>query len=67
MAVRGEKSSDQAVATAMGLGKRLRKKAVLARNCFGFIGNRMLEPYLREANFLLEEGASCEQVCATLP
>lgn len=34
----------QALATAMALGKALKKKAVLANNCFGFIGNRMLEP-----------------------
>lgn len=54
--VAGEAASPQTVATAMGLGKLLGKKAVLARNCFGFIGNRMLEGYLREAVFLLEEG-----------
>lgn len=40
--VRSDASSDVAIATAMDLGKRLRKKAVLARSCFGFIGNRML-------------------------
>ena len=47
--VAASETSPQAIATAMALGKRLRKKAVLARNCFGFIGNRMLEPYIREA------------------
>lgn len=41
--VRGAKSSDQAVATVMALGKRIGKVPVLAGNCFGFIGNRMLE------------------------
>ena len=51
--VKGESTSHQAVATAMDLGKRLRKKAVLAANCFGFIGNRMLEPYGRECLALL--------------
>jgi len=60
--VAGAQSSPQVIATAMALGKRLRKKAVLARNCFGFIGNRMLENYIREGCLLLEEGATCEQV-----
>ena len=47
--VQGAASSAEATATAMALGKRLRKKAVLARNAFGFIGNRMLEPCLRRS------------------
>ena len=64
--VAASESSPQAIATAMALGKRLRKKTVLARNCFGFIGNRMLEPYVREAAFLVEEGATIEQVDAVL-
>lgn len=64
--VRGEKTSPQIIASVMALGKRLRKKAVLARNCFGFIGNRMLENYVREAAFLLEEGATCQQVDGVL-
>jgi 3-hydroxyacyl-CoA dehydrogenase len=46
----------------MSLGKKLGKVAVLAGNCHGFIGNRMLEPYFREAQFLVEEGASVEEV-----
>ena len=60
--VRGKASSPEVIATAMALGKKLGKVAVLAGNCHGFIGNRMLEPYFREAQFLLEEGASVEQV-----
>jgi len=60
--VRGKASSPQAIATAMGLGKKLGKVAVLAGNCHGFIGNRMVAPYFREAYFLLEEGASVEAV-----
>ncbi|MFW6067169.1 MAG: 3-hydroxyacyl-CoA dehydrogenase NAD-binding domain-containing protein [Myxococcota bacterium] len=60
--VRGEKSSKPAIATAMKLGKRLGKVAVLAGNCDGFIGNRMLAGYTREAVFLLEEGALPHQV-----
>ena len=60
--VRGKATSPEVIITAMGLGKKLGKVAVLAGNCHGFIGNRMLEPYFREAQFLVEEGASVEQV-----
>ena len=60
--VRGEASCAEVIATVMGLGKKLGKVAVLAGNCHGFIGNRMIEPYLREAQFLVEEGASVEEV-----
>ena len=60
--VRGKASNPEVIATAMSLGKKLGKVAVLAGNCHGFIGNRMLEPYFREAQFLVEEGASVEQV-----
>jgi 3-hydroxyacyl-CoA dehydrogenase len=60
--VRGKASSPETIATAMALGKRLKKVAVLAGNCYGFIGNRMVMPYLREAQFLVEEGASVEAV-----
>ncbi len=60
--VRGKASSKEVIATSMALGKRLKKVAVLAGNCRGFIGNRMLHPYFRESQFLIEEGASVEQV-----
>ncbi|HEX6959188.1 MAG TPA: 3-hydroxyacyl-CoA dehydrogenase NAD-binding domain-containing protein [Ferrovibrio sp.] len=60
--VRGAKSSPETIATVMALGKTLKKVPVLAGNCDGFIGNRMLHGYLREANFLLEEGATPQQV-----
>ena len=60
--VRGKATSDKVIATSMTLGKKLGKIAVLARNARGFIGNRMIAPYLREAHFLVEEGASVEQV-----
>ncbi len=60
--VRGKRTSPDVIATAMALGKRLGKVAVLAGNCRGFIGNRMIAPYLREAQFLVEEGASVEDV-----
>jgi len=60
--VRGCQTSDEAIVTAMSLGKRVGKVAVLARNSPGFIGNRMVRPYLREARFLAEEGASVESI-----
>ena len=60
--VRGKETSMEVIASAMALGKKLGKTAVLAGNCFGFIGNRMVAPYLREAYFLVEEGATVEQV-----
>ena len=60
--VRGRASSREVLATSMALAKRLNKIGVLAGNARGFIGNRMLTPYLREAQFLLEEGASVEDV-----
>ena len=60
--VRGAKSSPQTLATVMGLGKTLGKVAVLAGNCDGFIGNRMLGFYGLEAEFLLEEGATPGQI-----
>jgi 3-hydroxyacyl-CoA dehydrogenase len=50
----------------MALGKKLKKVAVLAGNRPGFIGNRMIHVYLREAQFLLEEGASVEEINGAL-
>jgi len=52
--VRSRHSSAQTIATAMSLGKLLGKVAVLAGNCDGFIGNRMLQFYSGEAEFLLK-------------
>ena len=60
--VRGKHASAQTIATAMSLGKLLNKVVVLAGNCDGFIGNRMLQFYSGEAEFLLEEGATPEQI-----
>ncbi|HEY0395370.1 MAG TPA: 3-hydroxyacyl-CoA dehydrogenase NAD-binding domain-containing protein [Candidatus Elarobacter sp.] len=60
--VRGARSAPATVAHALGIAKQLAKVGVVAGNCDGFIGNRMLHGYLREAQFLLEEGASPEQV-----
>ena len=60
--VRGEKTGKDVLATAMQIAKKIGKVAVVSRVCDGFIGNRMLEQYLRQAMFLLEEGASPAQV-----
>lgn len=60
--VRGTATAPETIATSMAIGKKLGKVAVLAGNGRGFIGNRMIAPYLREAHFLVEEGASVEQV-----
>jgi 3-hydroxyacyl-CoA dehydrogenase len=64
--VRGKATGKEVIATSMALAKRLKKVAVLAGNCRGFIGNRMLGPYFREAQFLIEEGASVADVNQTL-
>ncbi len=60
--VRGTRTSAQTIATVMALGRTLGKVTVLAGNCEGFIGNRMLMFYGSEAEFLLEEGATPEQI-----
>jgi len=60
--VRGEKTADDVLATVMKLAKRIRKVAALSRVCYGFIGNRMLGGYFREAQMLLLEGATPSQV-----
>jgi len=60
--VRGARTSRETVATTMELARVIRKVGVLVGNCDGFVGNRMLAPYLREAEFLLEEGALPQQV-----
>ena len=60
--VRGEKSSPETIQTVMDMGKKIGKVAVLAGNCHGFIGNRMLHPYRRQAEFLVEEGAQPEDI-----
>jgi 3-hydroxyacyl-CoA dehydrogenase len=60
--VRGKASSKEVIATCMQLSKKLGKVGVLVGNCRGFVGNRMFGPYRREAQFLVEEGASIEAV-----
>jgi 3-hydroxyacyl-CoA dehydrogenase len=60
--VRGEKTADDVLVSVMRVAKRIGKTPVVSGVCDGFIGNRMLEQYLRQALFLLEEGASPRQV-----
>src|SRR6185436_6084911 len=60
--VRATKTSKETLATAMKLSKSIKKVGVVAGVCDGFIGNRMLHGYFREAGFLLEEGALPQQV-----
>jgi 3-hydroxyacyl-CoA dehydrogenase len=64
--VRGRESSKEVVATSMSLARNLNKVGVLVGNCRGFVGNRMLAPYGREAQFLVEEGARVEEVDGAL-
>jgi len=64
--VRGRETSKEVIATCMALSKKLGKLGVLVGNCRGFVGNRMFGPYRREAQFLVEEGASPEQVDMSL-
>ncbi|QIG81983.1 3-hydroxyacyl-CoA dehydrogenase NAD-binding domain-containing protein [Stakelama tenebrarum] len=60
--VRGEKSSDSVVATAMAVGRRIGKVAVLSRVCDGFIANRMMAPRMEAAQALILEGPMPSQV-----
>lgn len=64
--VRGKASSPEVIATSMALSKTLNKVGVLVGNCRGFVGNRMFDPYTREAQFLVEEGATVAEVDNTL-
>ena len=64
--VRGASTSKEVIATCMQLSKKLGKVGVLVGNCMGFVGNRMFGPYRREAQFLVEEGASVEAVDTAL-
>ncbi|HET8745284.1 MAG TPA: 3-hydroxyacyl-CoA dehydrogenase NAD-binding domain-containing protein [Ramlibacter sp.] len=60
--VRGDKTAKDVLATVMALAKKIRKTAVVSGVCDGFIGNRMIEQYSRQAGFLLDEGATPQQV-----
>jgi 3-hydroxyacyl-CoA dehydrogenase len=64
--VRAKKTGKDVLATVMQLAKRLKKVGVVSGVCDGFIGNRMLEQYIRQSLFLIDEGASPQQVDAAL-
>ncbi len=60
--VRGKATGKDVLATTLALSKKIKKTGVVSGVCDGFIGNRMIEQYSRQAGFLLEEGALPEQV-----
>jgi 3-hydroxyacyl-CoA dehydrogenase len=60
--VRGARTAKDVVATSLGIAKQIKKIGVISGVCDGFIGNRMLEPYLKEMGFLLEAGALPQQI-----
>lgn len=62
--VRGDRTADDVLATVMKIGKQIGKVCVLSRVCYGFIGNRMLTGYGRQAHMLLLDGATPAQVDA---
>ncbi len=64
--VRGAKTADDALATSMQIGKKIGKVCALSRVCYGFIGNRMLGGYGREAQMLLMDGCTPAQVDSAL-
>ena len=60
--VRGAATAKDVMATVMGVAKKIKKTAVVSGVCDGFIGNRMIEQYSRQAGFLIEEGCTPQQV-----
>src|SRR5690606_27561541 len=60
--VRGDQTAKDVLATVMKLSKTIRKTGVVSGVCDGFIGNRMIEQYSRQATFMLDEGASPAQI-----
>ena len=60
--VRGDNTAKDVLATVMAVAKKIKKTAVVSGVCDGFIGNRMIEQYGRQAGFLLEEGCTPQQV-----
>ena len=64
--VRGTRTGDDALATALALARTLKKQPVVARNAFGFIGNRIYDAYRRQCEFMLEDGALPHEVDAAL-
>ena len=64
--VRGKASASPTIGGVLAVAKRLSKVGVVVGNCPGFVGNRMMFPYMYEAQFLVEEGATPEQVDGAL-
>lgn len=64
--VQTNKTVPDVIATALEIAKQIRKVGVVAKNSYGFIGNRMMDPYAREAEHCLLEGATPEQVDGAL-
>jgi 3-hydroxyacyl-CoA dehydrogenase len=64
--VRTAASSPETIQTTMQLARRLRKTPVIARLCYGFIGNRMMEGYAREAERMVLEGAAPRRIDSAL-
>ncbi len=64
--VQTNKTAADVIATALEVAKQIRKVGVVAKNSYGFIGNRMMDPYAREAEHCLLEGATPEQVDSAL-
>jgi 3-hydroxyacyl-CoA dehydrogenase len=64
--VRGRRTAPDVLLSVMQLARRLKKVAVVSGVCDGFIGNRMLEQYIRQSLFLVDEGASPQQIDAAL-
>ena len=64
--IRTDSTSDEVLCTSMNIAKKIRKTPVLARVCYGFIGNRMMEGYAREAELMVLEGARPRTVDSTL-
>ena len=60
--VRGAKTAKDVIATSMAMAKTIRKMGVLVRVCFGFVGNRMFFPYVREAQRMMLEGVAPERI-----
>ena len=64
--VRGAKTASEILATALAVGKRLKKVAVVSGVCDGFIGNRILAKYRAQCEFMLEEGALPQEIDGAL-
>lgn len=60
--IKGEKTSDEAIATAVALSKKLKKTPIVVKDVAGFLVNRILLPFMNEASYLLQDGARITQI-----